>query len=70
MAWFRKKRTPLQSMERRDVTADVFTKCKGCGEILYREKLTQNHEVCPSCGYYNGNQVFEIEDKSQRKGRQ
>jgi large subunit ribosomal protein L32 len=28
------------------------------------------HEVCPSCGYYNGNQVFEIEDKSQRKGRQ
>jgi len=28
------------------------------------------HEVCPSCGYYNGNQVFEIEDTSQRKGRQ
>jgi len=28
------------------------------------------HEVCPSCGHYNGNQVYEIEDKSQRKGRQ
>jgi large subunit ribosomal protein L32 len=28
------------------------------------------HQVCPTCGYYNGNQVFEIEDKSQRKGRQ
>ena len=52
MAWFRKKRTPLQSTERRDVPTDVFTKCKGCGEILYREKLSQNHEVCPSCGFH------------------
>ena len=52
MAWFRKKRTPLQSAERRDVPTDVFTKCKGCGEILYREKLSQNLEVCPSCGFH------------------
>jgi acetyl-CoA carboxylase carboxyl transferase subunit beta len=52
VAWFRKKKTPLQSAERRDVSADVFTKCKGCGEILYREKLSQNLEVCPSCGFH------------------
>ena len=38
--------------------------CPRCREL----KVT--HEVCPSCGTYNGHQVLEIEDKSQRKGRQ
>jgi acetyl-CoA carboxylase carboxyl transferase subunit beta len=52
MAWFRKEKKPLRSAERRDVAADVFTKCKGCGEILYREKLAQNLEVCPTCGFH------------------
>jgi acetyl-CoA carboxylase carboxyl transferase subunit beta len=52
MAWFRKEKKPLRSAERRDVPTDVFTKCKGCGEILYREKLAQNLEVCPVCGFH------------------
>lgn len=38
--------------------------CPRCHEL----KVT--HQVCPSCGTYNGHQVIEIEDKSQRKGRQ
>ncbi|MGN6359188.1 MAG: 50S ribosomal protein L32 [Thermomicrobiales bacterium] len=38
--------------------------CPRCREM----KVT--HEVCPHCGTYNGHQVIEIEDKSQRKGRQ
>jgi acetyl-CoA carboxylase carboxyl transferase subunit beta len=52
VAWFKKKRTPLQSAERRDVPTDVFTKCDGCGEIIYRERLSQNLEVCPTCGFH------------------
>ncbi|HET8631380.1 MAG TPA: 50S ribosomal protein L32 [Thermomicrobiales bacterium] len=32
--------------------------------------LKVTHEVCPNCGTYNGHQVIEIEDKSQRKSRQ
>jgi acetyl-CoA carboxylase carboxyl transferase subunit beta len=52
MAWFRKEKKPLRSAERRDVNADVFVKCKGCGEILYREKLAQNRDVCPTCGFH------------------
>ena len=51
-AWFRKEKKPLLSEDRRDVASDVFEKCKGCGEILYREKLAQNLEVCPSCGFH------------------
>jgi acetyl-CoA carboxylase carboxyl transferase subunit beta len=53
MAWFQKKdRKPLRASERRDVPGDVFQKCKSCGEILYREKLAQNMDVCPTCGFH------------------
>lgn len=52
MAWFRKDKKPLKAEDRRDLPGDVFEKCNGCGEILYREKLTQNLHVCPTCGHH------------------
>ncbi len=52
MAWFRKDKQPLKAEDRRDVPTDVFDKCEGCGEILYRERLAQNLQVCPTCGYH------------------
>jgi acetyl-CoA carboxylase carboxyl transferase subunit beta len=52
MAWFRKDKKPLKASDRRDLPGDVFEKCDGCGEILYREKLTQNLNVCPNCGFH------------------
>jgi acetyl-CoA carboxylase carboxyl transferase subunit beta len=52
MAWFRKQKKPLSSGEKRDLASDVFVKCEGCQEILYREHLAQNLNVCPSCGFH------------------
>ncbi len=52
MAWFKKDKKPLKAQDRRDVPTDVFDKCKGCGEILYKERLAQNLNVCPDCGYH------------------
>ncbi len=52
MAWFRKDKKPLKSQDRRELPPDVFDKCKGCGEILYAEKLAQNLQVCPTCGHH------------------
>jgi len=52
MAWFRKDKKPLTAQDRRDVPSDVFDKCQGCGEILYRERLAQNLNVCPNCGHH------------------
>lgn len=52
MAWFRKDKQPLKAQDRRDVPSDVFDKCAGCGEILYRERLAQNLNVCPNCGHH------------------
>jgi acetyl-CoA carboxylase carboxyl transferase subunit beta len=50
--WFRKNKKPLSAEDRRDVPGDVFDKCAGCGEILYRERLAQNLNVCPNCGHH------------------
>jgi acetyl-CoA carboxylase carboxyl transferase subunit beta len=52
MTWFRKPKQKLQPAQRREVPADVFEKCSECGEILYSARLTQNHHVCPKCGYH------------------
>ena len=52
MAWFRKDKKPLKAEDKRDVPSDLFDKCKGCGDILYAEKLIQNFKVCPACGYH------------------
>jgi acetyl-CoA carboxylase carboxyl transferase subunit beta len=52
LAWFRKDKKPLKAQDRRDVPGDVFDKCPGCGEILYRERLAQNLNVCPNCAHH------------------
>lgn len=52
MAWFRKPKTRLQSVDRREMPGDVWDKCPSCGEILYREKLRENWNVCPECAYH------------------
>ena len=52
MAWFRKDKKPLKASDRRELSPDVFEKCEGCGEILYKEKLAQNLNVCPHCGFH------------------
>ena len=52
MAWFRKDKKPLKAQDRREVPTDVFDKCQGCGDILYRERLAENLNVCPNCGHH------------------
>jgi acetyl-CoA carboxylase carboxyl transferase subunit beta len=51
MAWFRKEKQPLQS-QRRELAADVWEKCDGCGAALYVRRLEENDRVCPECGYH------------------
>ncbi len=53
MAWFRKPKQPLRSADKRDLPSEIFKKCNGCGEIVYRERLAQNAQVCPECGFHS-----------------
>ena len=56
MAWFRKQKTPLQAVDaenrRARMPEDVFLKCSGCSEIIYRKEVLRNRNVCPKCDYH------------------
>jgi len=34
------------------VPVGLYTKCKGCGVILYNQDLDKNLRVCPKCGFH------------------
>ena len=40
-------------MERRDLSENLWVKCLGCHEILYREELDRQHGVCPKCAHHH-----------------
>ena len=71
MAWFRKEKKPLKAEDRRDLPPDVFQKCTGCSEILYREKLAENEQVIASipkvAGLYDFTGLSEAVVKLKRK---
>jgi len=56
MAWFRKKKTPKPVVDaetrRARMPEDVFSKCAGCSEIVYRKEVVRNLNVCPKCNYH------------------
>ncbi len=51
MTWFRKEKQKLVA-QKREIAADVWEKCEGCGEILYVRRLAENFHVCPECGHH------------------
>ena len=43
MRFFRKKKP---------VPDGVFTKCEGCGQMVYRKNVDERLQVCPECNYH------------------
>jgi acetyl-CoA carboxylase carboxyl transferase subunit beta len=52
MEWFRKKSRELMGAEKKDIPDGVWTKCKGCGEIITVAALSKNNSVCSKCNYH------------------
>lgn len=53
MALFRKLQySTVRSTKKKDIPEGLWLKCKGCGIIVYKDKLTQNQGVCPECNYH------------------
>lgn len=52
MDWFRKSKEGLVSQEKKDIPDGLWTKCKGCGEVIYTRTLQETLWVCPSCNYH------------------
>jgi acetyl-CoA carboxylase carboxyl transferase subunit beta len=52
MDWFRKSKNGLVSQEKKEIPDGLWTKCKGCGEVIYSRVLKEALWVCPSCNYH------------------
>ena len=56
MAWFTKKPriapAEPQEAEAPSRMQGLWAKCEECDEIIYREEIEKNWNVCPSCGHH------------------
>jgi len=54
MAWFTRDKPPVkpEAGAKRVRTEGLWLKCGHCGQIVWREALQDNYEVCPKCGHH------------------
>lgn len=54
-AWFSRSKAPkalAEDTDKLEIPGGLWTKCKGCGEIVYTRELERNFQVCPKCNYH------------------
>ena len=53
MSWLKDIVRPrIATRTRRGVSADIWQKCKECGEMIYEEDLIEGLYTCPSCEFH------------------
>lgn len=52
MNWFKRVQKGLRTSQKREMPDNLWIKCKGCGEILFRKELEKALHVCPKCGHH------------------
>ncbi len=52
MAWFRKDKSGLTGVEKKEIPDGLWSKCPECGEIFYNKQLDANFWVCANCSYH------------------
>ena len=55
MSWFEKllpSRIRTEGGRKKAVPEGLWTKCEGCGAILYRAEMERNFDVCPKCDFH------------------
>jgi len=49
MDWFKRKKSTIKPVEKKDVPDGLWLKCEGCGEIIYKKELAKKLYVCTNC---------------------
>ncbi|MCW9698127.1 MULTISPECIES: acetyl-CoA carboxylase, carboxyltransferase subunit beta [unclassified Avibacterium] len=54
MSWIDRifSKNTASNTRKANVPEGVWTKCTSCEQVLYRDELTRNLEVCPKCGHH------------------
>jgi acetyl-CoA carboxylase carboxyl transferase subunit beta len=53
MSWFKRDSHQIVPVEGHEVrTEGLWTKCDGCGKVLFKPDLDANLQVCPHCGMH------------------
>ncbi len=52
MEWFRKAKSGIGTLIKKDTPVNLWVKCDGCKEVLYRKDLAQHLHVCEHCGHH------------------
>jgi acetyl-CoA carboxylase carboxyl transferase subunit beta len=56
MSWLQKvipSQIRTDSADKRSIPEGLWTKCEGCGAVLYRAELERTLSVCPKCGTHH-----------------
>ena len=52
MPFFNKKNYSTIKVRKREMPDGLWLKCPGCAEIVFKQELEANLQVCPKCGYH------------------
>lgn len=53
MAWFKKQQyATIKAAKVIDIPPGLWTKCKGCEQLIFNRELVKNLKVCPKCKYH------------------
>ena len=52
MKLFSRRQASLAGRSRRDIPADLWTKCESCAQLIYQKALEENLKVCPKCDFH------------------
>lgn len=56
MSWFQKlvpSRIRTDGTAKKSIPEGLWSKCDGCGAVLYRAELERSMEVCPKCSHHH-----------------
>ncbi len=49
MDWFKRKKSVIAPVDKKDVPDGLWVKCNGCDEIIYKKELKKKLYVCSNC---------------------
>jgi acetyl-CoA carboxylase carboxyl transferase subunit beta len=52
VSWLKRKPDIPRTYPKREMPDNIWTKCDGCGEIIYRRELERSFFVCQKCGHH------------------